>query len=83
MPNTTRISTRRQQDERYKRRVGHALRAVARVRCMQQVNAKRNDADEISEIDVQVPSHPAFAKWAKGLTDADKKSYSVSTCLEQ
>eukprot|EP00959_Pyramimonas_sp_CCMP1952_P346810 7264002-Pyramimonas_sp.AAC.1 len=36
VPNTTRLWTRRNQDKRYQRRVEHALRQVARLRCLQQ-----------------------------------------------
>eukprot|EP00959_Pyramimonas_sp_CCMP1952_P243147 5082713-Pyramimonas_sp.AAC.1 len=73
VPNTTRFWTRRNQDKRYQRRAEHALRQVARLRCLQQVNSKRRDAEEIESVDIEVPSHPYYAKWARGLDDAKKK----------
>ena len=57
-------------------RAAHAIRAVARIRCLQFVKRTRQDSEGVEKVDVDASSHAGFKKWAKGLDQFE------ALCLE-
>eukprot|EP00959_Pyramimonas_sp_CCMP1952_P396470 8306712-Pyramimonas_sp.AAC.1 len=45
-----RFGTRSAQDERYAKRVDHAFRLIARIRCLQTATRARHDSESIEEV---------------------------------
>ncbi|MDB4405311.1 hypothetical protein N9199_01985 [bacterium] len=50
----------------------HALRAIARIRCLAKVHKSRNDAEGIDDVDIEASSHANWKDWVKQLTPEDK-----------
>ena len=52
----------------------HAIRAIARIRCLQKVHMTRLDSEGVDQIDVDASSHPNWKDFEKSL-DAEAKMH--------
>ncbi|CAK0807675.1 unnamed protein product [Prorocentrum cordatum] len=72
---TFRFGSRSAQDERYAKRVYHAPRLTARIRCLQTVTRTRHDSESIEEVDVEVMPSKKFSKWRSSLSEGRATEY--------
>ena len=49
----------------------HAIRAIARIRCLQKVHRSRLDSESIEDVDVDASSQAVWKKWYKQLSEKD------------
>jgi len=61
----------------HSKRAQHVLRVIARIRCLQIVEPRRKDAEEVESVDVDACSNKIFTKWFHSLSIAEKFSLSV------
>ena len=59
------------------KKAAHVLRAISRVRCLQQARQTRLDSEEVDNVDVDAPSHRVFTKRYNNLDDDDKKLLTI------
>ena len=61
----------------HSKRAQHALRVIARIRCLQIVVRSRHDAEEVDSVDVDACSNKIFTKWFNSLGIHEKFCLSV------
>ena len=55
----------------------HALRIIARIRCLQSVKGTRNDSEGIDRVDLEASSHKRWTEWLKNLSAEQTKALDI------
>ncbi|CAK0858232.1 unnamed protein product, partial [Prorocentrum cordatum] len=59
------------------KKAARALRAVARIRCLQQVRQTRLDIEQVDNVGVDASFDRVFTKWYSALDDRDRKLLTI------
>lgn len=51
----------------------HAIRAIARIRCLQSVRTSRHDSEGVHEVDIEASSHRSWKAWVRSLSYDEEK----------